>query len=136
MAQSANLVQGGFDRLQSAVDQLDRQVRKVQKDLRSRARDVEKRFDRERKRFEARARRGADRARAELRGTPVIQRADAFRKDVSKRLERGVEDVLGTLGVASQADLRRIDRKLGQLNRKLRELEKASERRRESQPAA
>lgn len=126
MTQSTSFVQEGIDRFQSAVDSIDRDVRKLQKNLRGQRKDLEKRLERGRKSVERRTRKQIDRALADVRSQPVYKRAESLRKDVAKRVERGVENVLETVGIATQGEIRRIDRKLGQLHKKLRDLEKTS----------
>jgi hypothetical protein len=39
-------------------------------------------------------------------------------------LERGVDAVLGVFQIASKSDLDRIDKKLGQMSRRLKEMER------------
>ena len=53
-----------------------------------------------------------------------MKRAQSAANDASKQIEQRVDDVLGMLQVASRRDVARLDRKLNQINRKLRDLEK------------
>ena len=46
--------------------------------------------------------------------------------DVTKQIEKNVDSLLEALNVASQSDLRRVNRKLSKIDKKLRELEKSS----------
>lgn len=124
MAQE-NLVQEGVDRIGDAVRSIDDEFQRVQKRIRTQRRNIEKQLNEGRRSFEKRTRKQAKRVRAELRKSPYIKRAQRIQKDASRALEDAVERVLGTFQIASKADVDRIDRKLTQLNRKLRELEKA-----------
>ena len=112
MAQTG-LIQEGIDRFESAFRTLEKDVRRLQR-----------RADKRRKDFERRAEKQVKRIQTEIRKNPVVKRADAIRGDATKAFGDGVESVLSGLGVATQSDVHRIDRKLSQLSRKLRELEK------------
>ena len=46
-------------------------------------------------------------------------------RPVRRGVEAGTEKVLGRLPVASQADIKKLERKINTLNRKLKALEKA-----------
>ena len=116
MSEQASLVQEGIDRFQSAVDTIDRDFRKFQKNLSGQRKD-----------FEKRTRKRLDQTFADVRKQPAYQRADDLRKDAAKRLEQGFERTLDALGVASRSEVQRLDRKLSQLAKKLRELEKGPE---------
>ena len=68
----------------------------------------------------------------ELQGYAVEPvRADADRGRPPHAYTIGVEDLLGSFHIARTSDVRKLDRKIAQLNRKLKELEAA----RASQPA-
>ena len=60
---------------------------------------------------------------SDVRKRPAYKRLETARKDVGKRVDEGVENVLGVFGVASRSQVKRLDRKVNQLNKKLRELE-------------
>lgn len=136
MAGQASLMEQGLDRVRSAVGSLDNEVERIRKNVRSRTRELErqleqrrrrleKRVEQNRKHFEKRARKRVDRVLTELRKQPAFRRAEQLRKDAGKRVEQGVETLWSALNLASKSDLQRIDRKLGQLRRKLAEIEKA-----------
>lgn len=114
------ILQDGVDRVRDAMSSVEDEIQRVQKDLRSRRKDIEKQLSSSRKDFEKRARK----LRAELRKNPTVKRLDRFRRDATKQLEEGVENLLGALQIASKGDVQRIDRKLSQLNRKLKEMER------------
>jgi polyhydroxyalkanoate synthesis regulator phasin len=59
----------------------------------------------------------------DVRKRPAYKRLESARRDVGKRVDEGVENVLGAFGVASRSQVQRLDRKLNQMNKKLRELE-------------
>jgi hypothetical protein len=56
-----------------------------------------------------------------------VQRAADLREATVARFEGfGVGQILGSLGIASADEIRRLDRKVAQLNRKVRELEQTN----------
>ncbi len=116
MSEQVSFVQEGIDRIQSAADTIDRDFRKFQKNLRGQRKD-----------FEKRTRKRVDQAFADARKQPAYKRAEDLGKDAAKRLERGFERTLDALGVASRGELERLDRRLNQLAKKLRDLEKGPE---------
>ena len=110
---AARAKKNGVDRFQAAFQSIDEEVQRLQKRFRSRRRTLEKRTQ---KQF--------DRLFGELRKIPVVKRADSLRADAAKQLGNGIGSVLGVFRIASKTDIDRIDRRLSQLNRKLREFEK------------
>jgi hypothetical protein len=120
MTQQANFVQEGVDRLREAVSaietDIERMQNRVQKEFKARRKDIEKRTQKQVKRL-----------RTELRKNAYVKRAQGVVDDATKQFEQGVDSVLEVLNVASKRDLTRIERKLNQINRKLRDLEKAKQ---------
>lgn len=132
MSEQASFVQDGFDRLEDAYrsieesvetlqKDLDKRRKKIEKQLTSNRKNFEKRMDTNRKRFEKETRKQV----AELRKRPLVKKALSFQKDASKQVEERVDAFLEIFNIASQSDLKKVDRKLAQISRKLRELEKA-----------
>jgi Skp family chaperone for outer membrane proteins len=131
MAEQTNIVREGFDRVSSAFERIPDEVQKMQRELQKRRkslgkqlagsrRDLEKRS----RDIEKRTRRQVERLRTEFRRLPLTRRVDRLRTDAEKALERGVDAFLGVLQIASKSDLDRIDKKLGQVSRKLKEIER------------
>ena len=131
MAEEASIVQDGIDRFRDAFGNIEDEVERIQKQLRIRRRkiekqlntnrrDLEKRVESGRKDFEKRTRK----LRAEVRKNPTFKRLEGIRKDANQRYEEGVETLLGALQIASKGDLQRIDRKISQLSKKLKEMER------------
>ncbi len=112
MTEQARVVQDSVDRAREVVRSLDKEFRKLQK-----------RVDTQRRVLEREASKRLIRFVKDVRENPVIKRAEALQKDASRQVERGVENVLGAFQIASKSDLQRIDRKLNQINRKLKEIE-------------
>jgi hypothetical protein len=123
MAEQANLVQDGVDRLNEAFRSIDGEFQRVQKDLNKRRETVEKRLKKSRKSFEKQSRKEVGRLQAEFRKNPVVKRAESLRKDINKQLESNLDNLLGMFQIASKADMGRIDRKLSALGRRIKEIE-------------
>ncbi len=125
MGERANFVDEGFERVQSAYQSVEEEIQKLQKQLQERTEELS---DAAEKRF----RKISD----DVRGYPVVKRAESLADDVSSRLgEQGkkieqqvtgrLEQLLGALQVASRADIEKLDRKLNRLGRKLNAIDKA-----------
>jgi ElaB/YqjD/DUF883 family membrane-anchored ribosome-binding protein len=129
MAQQANFVQEGVDRVREAVSSIEsdfqRVQKRVEKQLSARRKAIEKQVKARRRNIEKRTQKQVRRLRSELQKNPYVKRAQGVVDDATKQWESGVDSVLGVLQVASRRDVSRIDRKLNQINRKLRDLEKA-----------
>ena len=124
MSEQVNLVREGMDRFNAAFERIDDEVQRVGRQVRKRRKDLEKQLTGSRKTLEKRTRKQVDRIRGELRRNPVLKRIDQLRADAEKAIESGVDGFLGVLQIASKNDLSRIDRRISQLNRKLKDLER------------
>ena len=109
----ANFVEESIDRVQEAFRKVEDEVEKFQK-----------RFGKRRKRVEKDARQRINKLRADFRRNSLVKRAESFQKDATKQVEQGIESVLASLQIASQGDVKKLDRKLGQISRKLNAMEK------------
>jgi UTP:GlnB (protein PII) uridylyltransferase len=131
MAQQANFVQEGVDRVREAVSSFENDIERIQKrmqkEFRARRKSIEKQVTSSRKDFEKKTQKQVKRLRGELRKNSYVKRAQDVVDDATKQFEQGVDNILEVLHVASRRDLSRIDRKLNQINRKLRDLEKAKQ---------
>jgi len=121
-----NILQEGVDRVREAVstieDDLQRVQKRVEKKVNSRRKSIEKQLKARRKDFEKQTQKQL----TQLRKNSVVKRASGLVDDAAKQLEQTVDNVLEAFQIASQRDVKRIDRKLNQINRKLKSLEKAS----------
>ena len=100
--------------------QAQRQVKRLQTELRRNP--LVKRAEEQRKLLERRARKLG----TELRNSAPVKRAEALRTDAESRFEEQLENLFGLLRLASASEVTRLERKVDQLGRKLRELEKGS----------
>jgi hypothetical protein len=130
MSEQASIVQEGIDRFRDAFGNLEDELERVQKQIRSRRRKLEKQLDANRSAIEKRISSGRKdlekrtrRLREEVRKNRTFQRLEGIRRDATRRYEEGVESFLALLQIASRGDLERIDRKISQLARKLKEME-------------
>jgi polyhydroxyalkanoate synthesis regulator phasin len=116
----ANFIQGGIDRVQSAFQSIDKEYRRLQRTADKRRKEFEKRAERQLRRFQS-----------ELRKNPLVKRAEGVRARVDEargeardRVVQRLESLLGALHVATRTEIEKLDRKLAQLNKKVRDLEK------------
>jgi len=130
MTEQASIVQEGIDRFRDAFGNLEDELERVQKQIRTRRRRFEKQLDANRSAIEKRISSGRKdlekrtrKLREDVRKNRAFQRLDSLRKDATRRYEEGVESLLGLLQIASKGDVQRIDRKISQLSRKLKDVE-------------
>ena len=109
MAQTS-FIDEGIDQVKEAWNSVGDEFDKIQKNLEKQRKRFEEETDKRRKRFEK---------------TPVGKRVVSFRQDAQKQIESNIESVLGLFPVASGADLKRLERKVATLTRKVNALEKA-----------
>ena len=143
MPENASVVQEGFERVSEAYRSLDERVQRLQRDLRARRKLWEKQWGSGRRNLEKQVqsgRRSLERRTRkqwnELKRSELVKRAQSLQRDANERLESTLSGVLGLFQIASKSDLDRIDRRLGQISRKLRDLEGTRRPRRSNGSAA
>jgi len=126
-------LEDGANRVREALGSIEDELQRVQKDLKRRRTRVEKRLDTRRKQLEKRftaqrrdLEKRAKKLRTRIEKNPTVKRLESTRKDARKQFSQRVQDLLETLSIASKSDVQRIDRKISQLNRKLREMEETA----------
>lgn len=125
MAETAtNLVDESRERISSARERIDEEIQRVQKELASRRKDIERQFSRGRKSFEKQTRKQVRQIQKDIRKNSWIRRAEELRDEATRQFEDALEGVLGTLQIASKTDVRKLDRKLGKLGKRLKEIER------------
>lgn len=153
MASEATVIEEGIDRLQKAFASMGEEIDSFQGRLAERQESIvagaRKRVEtlREEIQFDnltERAGKFQQQFEKDLRGNPYVKRAQKARKEVERDLaasewvQRGLEfrreageqfdqrvdAVLGSFQIARAADVRKLERKISRLNKKLRELEK------------
>ena len=121
----ANFIEEGMDRIEDAF-------RSIEKDLKG----LQKRADKRRQQFERQAEKRVKQLQSDIRKNPVVKRAESLRSDAQKAIEEQVDGLLANLRIASHTDVHKLERKVAQLNKKVRELEKISKVEKVSKPAA
>lgn len=114
MAEQASLVREGVDRLSDAFHSIDDEFQRTQKRISITRRKVERRTKKELRRF-----------KLEAKKSPLVKRADSFASDATKQLEQGIDSVLKILNLPTRSDIKRIDKRLSALSRRLKDIEKA-----------
>ena len=123
MAENETLSEARESRINEAVQFFDDEFQRVQKELSARRKSLEKEFATKRKTVEKRTRKELKRIQSELKKNPIVKRADAVRKDVTKQVEARVDALMELMQVASKSDVQRINKKLTTLNRRLKAIE-------------
>ncbi len=121
MLLSIQNLEAGLDQLRGVAGRLDREIQqrvRLSKDVQERA---ETGIREARARADAFRNRVVSQMESTLEESRVAERLAQWRKAASEGLERA----LATLPVASRRDVEEMKRKLNQLQRKLRNLEKA-----------
>lgn len=109
---TASFVEEGLDRFQHAFDNVQDEIQRLRKDLRTRRRKLEREAEKRVKKL-----------RSNVGKSDVVKRAETLRKDLRKQVDEGLDAALATFRIATKSDVRKIDRKLNAINRKLKELE-------------
>jgi len=92
--------------------------------MQTRRKELEKQLTDRRKRIEKRTRKQVDRIESELRKNPVMKRLRELRKDAVQQIEGRVDSVMNAIPIATKSDLKRIERKISQISRKVKDLER------------
>lgn len=111
MAQ-ASILQDGIDRFENTFRNLEKDWKRLQKRAEKQRKDLEKRAEKQVKKL-----------RTQLDKNPVVKRAQNLRTDAVKTIEDGVDQILGTMRVAPHSEIKRLERKVNSLSRKVRQLE-------------
>jgi small-conductance mechanosensitive channel len=123
MAERANFVEEGYERVQTAFRSVEEDFQKLQKQIDRRRATFNKRADKQIKKF-----------RKELRKNPVVKRAESVRSDwtkqmdeqgkrIEKSVEHGLEAVLNVFQIPSRNDLGKINKKLDKISRRINALD-------------
>ncbi len=124
MPEQASFVQERVDRFNAAFESVSDEVQRVQKQLQTRRKAFERQLSARRKKLEKSTRKQVSKIETELKKSDLGKRASSLRSDAEKQIERGIESVLGVLQIASKGDVQKLDRKIGQISRKLKDMER------------
>jgi len=160
MAEQSNIIEESYDRLQEAFQsvgeeieslqqRMARQRKTLEKDARKRVSKMRKELSRNdlvkraekfqhdlekdlrKNEYVKRAQKFQKELEKDIESNEFVKRARKARKQVAKRVETQFDELLGTFQIAKSSDIKKLDRKLNQISKKLKELEAA----RASQPA-
>ncbi len=110
------IIQDVSDRVETAVKTFEKDWKKFQKQAERQRKTIEKRAEREVKKFQK-----------QIDTNPVVKRARTLRDDAVKTFETQMDTLLGTFRIANRGEVEKLERKVGSLSRKIRQLEKAYE---------
>ena len=143
MARNQGLFEEGRERFEGALKDMGRDWKRLQKRADQGRKQIEQRAQRQVKRLQSELKKSPLMKRAEeqrrllerrarklgteLRNSSAVKRAESLRKDAETRIEGQLETFFGLLRIASTNEINRLERKVDQLNRKLRELEKSAQ---------
>ena len=117
-------------------DQTEEALEGIQSVFKSAEEEFEKlqnRVSEQRKDFEKAAQKRIGKVQRELEKTPIYKRLHSLRKDASKEVEQGVDRILSSLNIATSSDIKKLDRRLKQISKKLKDL---GEQPKEATPSA
>ena len=108
----AGFIETNVDRLQDTLRGWTDDIELAQKD-----------FEKRRKRFEKDAEKRVNQFRKDVERNEYVKRAMSLRKEVRKQVDERVVELLGSFQIASQADVKKLERKVAALTRRVKELE-------------
>lgn len=117
MSDQTGFVSESIDRVQEAIQSVGDEFERLQSQ-----------FDDRRKDFEAQTQKRVKKLRKDLSKQPLWKRANSLRRDATKQIEQRVEDALGALQIASTSDMKKIDKKLNGISKRLKEIEARTKR--------
>ena len=107
---------------------IEESIENVQERFRNAGEELQRLQDRaseNRREFADRAQARAEKVQKQLLEIPAIKKADDFRTDVLKQIEANVDEFVSRMPVASSNEIKKLERKVNALTRKVRALEKA-----------
>jgi len=116
MEARATLFEDGYERVQAGFRNAGEELQKLQD-----------RADENRRDFSERAQVRAKKVQKQLLEIPAFKAADDYRVEVLKQIESNMDVFLARLPVASTNDIKKLEKKVNALTRKVRSLEKLLE---------
>jgi chromosome segregation ATPase len=129
MSEQVNIVDQSRERVQQAFQSVEDEFQKLQKQVEER-----------RSEFNEGAEKQLKRLHTQLQKYPAFKRAESFRDDVNKRIEErtkqveesiestvesGMNLLRGTFRIASRDEVKKLERKLDRVSRRITSLDKA-----------
>ncbi|MBW2423522.1 MAG: phasin family protein [Deltaproteobacteria bacterium] len=103
------------------------QIERIGSELEKWSDDLQARSNKFRRESQKRIDKRVKRIQRELRKLPAVKRAEELRKDLGKRVEKrvdsSVDNFYHSLKIARLDEVKKLERKIAQLNKKLRDLE-------------
>ena len=103
------------------------QIERIGSELEKWNDDIQARSSRFRKQSQKRIEKRVKKLQTELRKIPAVKRAQEIREDLGKRMEKrvdaSVDSFYTSLKIARLDEVKKLERKIAQLNKKLRDLE-------------
>ena len=134
--QATSFVDEAGERITAARERVDSEISRIQKDLATRRKKIEKQLTSGRKSFEKQTRKQVKQLEKDIRKSEVVKTLEGWRGQAESLLEDTFEGVLGALQVASKSDIRKIDRKLTKLTKRLKDIERARQTNGATAPSA
>ena len=113
MQARANIIEESFERVQDRFRSAGDELQKLQD-----------RATKNRRAFTKRTQKRTEKVQKQLLEIPAIKAADTFRVEVFKQIEANMEEFLSRMPVASNSDVKKLERKINALTKKVRALEK------------
>ena len=124
MSTQANVIESGIDRIQAAFRSAEEEVERIQKQVEKRTTQFNKETEKRVKRFRKDLNKNEAVQQAQSRWIDVSKGFQKRRKDFEDQVETGLASVLGTFQIASSSDLKKLDKKLNRISRRLNALDK------------
>jgi len=134
--QATSIVQESRERLHEVRERLDEEIQRVQKELQSRRKRIERQLVSGRRTLEKQTRKQVRQIQNDLTNNTLVRRIDELRVETARQIEDAIEGFLSVLQIASKNDVRKIDRKLTKLNKRLKDMERARSANGQRAPAA
>ncbi len=114
MQARSNIIEESFERVQDRFRTAGDELQKLQN-----------RATKNRREFAKRTQKRTEKVQKRLLKVPAIKAADDFRAEVFKQIESNMDEFMSRLPVASSSDVKKLERKVNALTKKVRTLEKA-----------
>ena len=112
MSEQTSFVAESVDRVQEVIQSVGDEFERLQGQ-----------FGDRRKEFEKQTQKRVKELQKDLRKQPLWKRANTLRRDASKQIEQSVDSILSAFQIASTSDMKKLDRRLNAIGKRLKEIE-------------
>lgn len=116
MAKRQNIIEESFENVQERFRSAGKELQKLQD-----------RANENRQELADRAQARANKVQKRLLKVPAIKAADEFRIDMVKQIEAQVDEFMSRMPIATMSEVKKLEKKVNGLTRKVRALEKAAQ---------